>query len=853
MNALAHAKYAGILAVVLLVSFSTAHAGTIYVAGDGTGDFTNIRPAVEAAASGDVIVVGPGTYTGTGAVDIALTGKTLTISGSDPNNPVVVAGTIIDCRAEGEFGLHFIQMGPNKDTNLTLVGLTITHSTKSQSGGAVLCHGGTLRAVNCTFADNAVECWGGAVYCEDSQATFEGCTFLRNSSAVLRGGAVASTNSQVVFSDCLFQQNSGNAMTGFDSRVSVSDCTFENNTGSEGGAIYNYVALGTETSVPLTVTRCTFTGNSANSAGGAIHSYAASSAISSCIFVGNTSLRDGGAIYNHRCSASIQSCLFSSNEATGTGGAVMDFYECNSAIVHCTFVDNTASRGGAVASKRQSHPSVSHCILWGNEADKGSSLYAVDDLVGGSGYSQITVDYSDIEFGRSGVVVEQGSVLNWGQGNIAVDPLFVDASHDDYHLSTNSPCVDAGDPDRTTPSDAKDLDSLPRQRGAAPDMGAYEFQGLGPVYGFRSLTSGKQFYTMSITERDRLIQLYPSLWRFEGTVFYAFYDASDPQVVPAYRFWADKLGSHLWTTSEKEKQKLLTNPEFSSVWTYEGISFYVYPSGKQPVGTVPLYRFWSPQLGYHFYTLQESERDRLIREYPDVWIYERIAWYVYPTVYQTEPGTFDFSGGPDEARYTATLRAYVDGKEATIDLPEVDFVPSAAHMRMNADFAKRTASLVEFDIRSERISHHAVIKVGSVRIPFAISAQGTFESSTVRGPFVIDASTGVFADFVDTPQTLDARGDTFTCNGLIQVGDQTLPFSHTASAIDFELSSLGTFEALHLLPDRVNARVPLTFQWHRPDQKDLLVEASVDGRRVEIYVASMYAATLGLWAGTSVP
>jgi hypothetical protein len=852
MNALTRAKSACLLAVVFLLSISTTQARTIYVASDGTGDFKSIKAAVEAATSGDVIIVGVGTYTGRDAVDIAVNGRTLTIRGSDPNDPAVVAKTIIDCRVSGEFGLHFIEMGPGKDTNLTLAGLTITHSTKSQSGGAVLCHGGILRAVNCTFADNAVECWGGAVYCENSQATFEGCTFLRNGSAVLRGGAAASTNSQMVFSNCLFQQNTGNAMTGFDSLVSFSDCTFEDNTGSEGGAIYNYVALGTETAVPLTVTRCTFAGNSANSPGGAIHSYAASSAISACLFVGNKSLQDGGAVYNHRCSSSIESSLFLDNEAAGAGGAVTDFYQCNSAIVHCTFVGNKAAQGGAVTSKRQSHPSISHCILWDNEADKGSGLYVVEDLVSGPGYSQATVEYSDIEFGRSGIFVEQGCLLNWSAGNIAVDPQFLDPSYGDYHLSANSPCVDAGDPALTLPSGARDLDSLPRLSGLAPDLGAYEFQGLGPVYGFRSLTSGKQFYTMSVAERDRLIQL-SSLWRFEGIVFYAFYNATDPQVVPAYRFWADRLGSHLWTTSEKEKNKLLTNPAFSSVWTYEGISFYVYPSGKQPMGTVPLYRFWSPQLGYHYYTLQESERDRLIREYPDVWIYERVAWYVYPTVQQIKTATFDFAGAADQARYTVTLRAYVDGKEATIDLPELDLRASTAHMRMNADFAQLTATLLEFDIRSDRVSHNAVIKVGSLQIPFSVAAQGTFTSTTSRGPFTIDAATNTFADFFESPQILESRGDSFTFDGMVQFGERALTFSHTANAIDFELSAQGTFESLDLLPGAIHARMPRTFQWRRPDQKELLVETFVDGRRVELHIASMYAATQGLWVGTAVP
>ena len=37
--------------------------------------------------------------------------------------------------------------------------------------------------------------------------------------------------------------------------------------------------------------------------------------------------------------------------------------------------------------------------------------------------------------------------MNWLEGNIDNDPLFVNPLAGDYHLNENSPCIDAGDPD----------------------------------------------------------------------------------------------------------------------------------------------------------------------------------------------------------------------------------------------------------------------------------------------------------------------------------------------------------------------------------------------------------------------
>jgi subtilisin family serine protease len=45
--------------------------------------------------------------------------------------------------------------------------------------------------------------------------------------------------------------------------------------------------------------------------------------------------------------------------------------------------------------------------------------------------------------------------------------------------------------------------------------------------------------------------------------------------------------------------------------------------------SVPLYRFCSTVSNAHFYTISESEKNKLIQNYANVWTYEGVAFYVY--------------------------------------------------------------------------------------------------------------------------------------------------------------------------------------------------------------------------------
>lgn len=103
--------------------------------------------------------------------------------------------------------------------------------------------------------------------------------------------------------------------------------------------------------------------------------------------------------------------------------------------------------------------------------------------------------------------------------------------------------------------------------------------------------------------------------------------ADDSALAPVYRFWSDTLGAHFYTIDEAEKDALIR--ECANTWTFECIAFYAYPPEQAPVGSKPVYRFWSPPLGRHFYTINEAERQTLIDASADAWTPEGIAWYAF--------------------------------------------------------------------------------------------------------------------------------------------------------------------------------------------------------------------------------
>lgn len=846
MNARIRAKGVCAAALVLLGLASVVQAGvTYYVDDDGAADFSTILDAVSRAVTGDTIVLRPGRYTGTGNWDVVVEGKSITIRSVDPDNPNTVATTVIDCYdAEGLYHRAF-NVAANTGVHLTLAGLTITNGSMDYHGGAVLCTDGDLTAINCTFSNNTAARHGGAVSCTRGTAVFEGCTFTNGESLDETSGGVYVGSGTASFTDCTFRSNIGKALFGLESRLTLADCLFQDNHGKDGGALRTYAGLD-NTDYYLHMSRCAFIDNESTTSGGAYYGISARGTIDACTFMGNSAAVDGGAVYTRHTLMDVTDCLFLSNTAGNLGGAVTNSFGTKPEFVNCTFVGNGANAGGALAVAFDGRPVISNSILWNNAAATGPEIYL--QRINNAYRAVATIQYSDVEKGLLGTHTDPGCTLAWGNGNINADPLFIDPAFNDYHLSTDSPCIDAGDPDYEPAADETDLEGQPRQYDSAVDMGAYEYQGLGPVYRFWSPVQRKHFYTISGVERNSMIKLYPNIYVYEGVAFYAYYGPSEPGLKPVYRFWSPSLVSHRWTIDEKEKEELLKQKD---VWVDEGIVFYAYPSGKQPLGSLPVYRFWSETLGQEFFTISATDVDFVEDTYPKDWAYQAIAWYAFAAPHQPKQTAYTFTGGPEDLWYTLTLKAFVDGKEAQLDKPEIRLTPSSAEMEMKVDYADMVCTFNSLTVQTETTQYAGQIlgKAGTQAIPFSLSLGGSFTALAQRGPFTIDPDTGVFADFVDAGQSLTAEQAAYTYAGSGALGTGKISFTRVSSALLFELQSFGVFEGLTSSAEYVDARVPLTFQWSRSGVKDLLFEATIGGQLVQIYVTDTYIGTQGVWEG----
>ncbi len=152
--------------------------------------------------------------------------------------------------------------------------------------------------------------------------------------------------------------------------------------------------------------------------------------------------------------------------------------------------------------------------------------------------------------------------------------------------------------------------------------------GTEAVLRFFSPVLDCHFYTANEAEAFKLINHFPDVWEFENVAFFAAPDANVAGALPVFRFFSPVLSSHFYTISEGEKNKLIN--QFSDIWEFEETAFFAFTADTRPAGTVPVFRFLNAQDGCHFFTASATERDKLINHFPDIWIFEGIAWYAFP-------------------------------------------------------------------------------------------------------------------------------------------------------------------------------------------------------------------------------
>jgi predicted outer membrane repeat protein len=229
-----------------------------------------IQGMIDAAENGDTVIIEPGVYTGYGNRDLDFKGKAITLSSIDPDDPNIVAATVIDCQgteSEPHQGFYFHN---NETADSVLDGFTITGGYET-SGGAIYCNNSSPTIRNCVIVDNYAYNGGGMRNC-NSSATVMNCTFSGNYAASWGGGMTnRNSTSPIIVTNCIFTDNQaswGGGIRNYSSSTTLINCTFINNTarGWEGGG------LSDRDGGYSTVINCTFSGNSSASRGGGIYS-----------------------------------------------------------------------------------------------------------------------------------------------------------------------------------------------------------------------------------------------------------------------------------------------------------------------------------------------------------------------------------------------------------------------------------------------------------------------------------------------------------------------------------------------------------------------------------------------------
>lgn len=210
----------------------------------------------------------------------------------------------------------------------------------------------------------------------------------------------------------------------------------------------------------VTLEFLTLQNNSATGYGGALYILNSTPTLYHVRIINNSAIYDGGGIFCFSAEPTLERVTLADNITQWTGGGIACYNNSTVNLVNATISQNTAwQNGSGIACLFGSSIDILNSIVWNNGSEE---IYAVST-------SELSIGYSDIMGGINGINADQGATVNWLEGNINMDPVFVDPNVHDYNLQATSPCIDAGDPNPIY----NDPD------GSRNDMGAYYFAQTG--------------------------------------------------------------------------------------------------------------------------------------------------------------------------------------------------------------------------------------------------------------------------------------------------------------------------------------------------------------------------------------
>jgi len=354
-----------LMTTFLIIAFLTLPSVSLATDRLVPSQYSTIQEAIDIAADGDVVIIQPGTYTGPGNYNIDIYEKEITIRSIEPENPSIVAATVIDPEYAGNGFNFYGGSGGGEDLSFVLDGLTLKRAS-GREYGAIVC---------------------------------------QHSSPVIR--------------NCVVEEGYGDGILLMGSNSIVSNCIVRDN-GLTANQQYYYgygiACLGGYGDVALNslITNCVISGNYSSG----IYSAMSNTTVANCVITGN------------------HGAMYSQEPQSTCGGGIVFLGGGEMSVINCTISGNRADVGGGICNfispQTETHNiDITNCIFWGNEATDGPQIATTNYYYGQplSIPSTITVSHSDVQGGAAGVYTDPCdpcSTLNWGDGNIDVDPNFAE-------------------------------------------------------------------------------------------------------------------------------------------------------------------------------------------------------------------------------------------------------------------------------------------------------------------------------------------------------------------------------------------------------------------------------------------
>jgi len=316
----------------------------------------------------------------------------------------------------------------------------------------------------------------------------------------------------------------------------------------------------------------TILNNTAERMGGGIYSGCSAPRLTNVMISNNTAGRGGGIYMGLGRSDVLRlTNVIISNNTAGKGGGIYS-RDYDSELVNVTVTNNSADKGGGIYMSRRSESNLVNSIFWNNSPQEIAFVKS-----GSNTNNSIYISYSDIQGGLDNIITQFNNTVHWLEGNIDEDPLFVGTGNYPFTLLNSSPCIDAGNPDKTY-SDRGDPNNpgyalWPAMGTIRNDMGAYG--GPNAVSWNIVGIDDEEIKDFKMPTEFELAQNYPNPFNPSTTIRYGIKEKSSVELI-----LYDILGRQVVVLVNEEQDAGYYKIDFNAARLASGIYFYRLQAGS---------------------------------------------------------------------------------------------------------------------------------------------------------------------------------------------------------------------------------------------------------------------------------